>query len=138
MTLDDHGNLYMSAGGARPGGVTVVDTKTGRQIGYIQMPESPANLCFGGAGRQTLYICARTGFYWLDVLSWAWGQKRFSEGARALQAVGQQGNVTAKNNTGFMYEHGLGVRRDFKEAVRWYERAARAARVCPAQSGRDV
>ena len=63
MTLDDHGNLYMSAGGARPGGVTVVDTKTGRQIGYIQMPESPANLCFGGAGRQTLYICARTGFY---------------------------------------------------------------------------
>ena len=63
MTLDDHGNLYMSAGGGRPGGVTVVDTETGKQIGYIQMPESPANMCFGGADRQTLYICARTGFY---------------------------------------------------------------------------
>jgi gluconolactonase len=63
MTLDDRGNLYMSAGGGRPGGVTVVDTKTGKQIGYIQMPESPANMCFGGADRKTLYICARTGFY---------------------------------------------------------------------------
>ena len=63
MTLDDHGNLYMSAGGGKPGGVTVVDTRTGKQIGYIQVPESPANMCFGGADRQTLYMCARTGFY---------------------------------------------------------------------------
>ncbi len=63
MTLDNQGNLYMSVGGGRPGGVTVVDTKTGKQIGYIAMPESPANMCFGGKDRQTLYICARTGFY---------------------------------------------------------------------------
>jgi gluconolactonase len=63
MTLDDQGNLYMSVGGGRPGGVTVVDTKTGKQIGYIPMPESPANMCFGGSDRQTLYITARTGFY---------------------------------------------------------------------------
>jgi gluconolactonase len=63
MTLDDQGNLYMCSGGARPGGVTVVSTKTGKQIGYIPMPEGPANMCFGGADRQTLYICAHTGFY---------------------------------------------------------------------------
>ena len=63
MALDDHGNLYMSVGGGRPGGVTVVDTKTGKQIGYIAMPEGPANMCFGGKDRSTLYICARTGFY---------------------------------------------------------------------------
>jgi gluconolactonase len=63
MTLDDHGNLYMSVGGGRQGGVTVVDTKTGKQIGFIAMPEAPANMCFGGKDRSTLYICARTGFY---------------------------------------------------------------------------
>jgi len=62
MTLDDHGNLYMSVG-SRPGGVTVVDTKTGKQIGFIALPEGPANMCFGDKDRQTLYICARTGFY---------------------------------------------------------------------------
>jgi gluconolactonase len=63
MTLDDHGNLYMSVGSGRQGGVTVVDTKTGKQIGFIAMPEAPANMCFGGKDRSTLYICARTGFY---------------------------------------------------------------------------
>jgi len=68
MTLDDQGNLYMSVGGGRPGGVTVVDTKTGKQIGYISMPEGPANMCFGDKDRQTLYICARTGFYRIRTL----------------------------------------------------------------------
>ena len=62
MTLDDHGNLYMSVG-SRPSGVTVVDTKTGKQIGFIPVPEGPANMCFAGKDRQTLYITARTGFY---------------------------------------------------------------------------
>lgn len=68
MTLDDHGNLYMSCRGGTPGGVTVVDTKTGKQIGYIPVPEDPANMCFGGEDRQTLYICARTGFYHIRTL----------------------------------------------------------------------
>jgi len=63
MTLDEAGNLYMSVGGTRPGGVTVVDTKTGKQIGFIPVPENPANMCFAGPDRRTLYICARTGFY---------------------------------------------------------------------------
>ncbi len=62
MTLDNQGNLYMSVGGSAPG-VTVVDTKTGQQIGFIAMPEGPANMCFGGKDRSTLYISARTGFY---------------------------------------------------------------------------
>jgi gluconolactonase len=68
MTLDDRGNLYMSVGGGHPAGVTVVSTKTGRQIGYIPMPEYPANMCFGGKDRQTLYVCARTGFYSIPTL----------------------------------------------------------------------
>jgi len=65
MTLDDHGNLYMSVGTGRgkPPGVTVADTKTGKQIGFIPVPEAPANMCFAGKDRKTLYITARTGFY---------------------------------------------------------------------------
>lgn len=62
MTLDDQGNLYMSAN-ARPAGVTIVSTKTGKQIGFIPVPEQPANMCFGGQDRKTLYMTARTGFY---------------------------------------------------------------------------
>lgn len=65
MTLDDQGNLYMSAN-ARPPGVTVVSTKTGKQIGFIPVPEQPANMCFGGADRKTLYMTARVGFYAIE------------------------------------------------------------------------
>jgi gluconolactonase len=63
MTLDDQGNLYLTTGTRAAPGVTVVSTKTGQQIGYIAVPEQPANLCFGGKDRKTLYITARTGFY---------------------------------------------------------------------------
>ncbi|BCM92648.1 gluconolactonase [Abditibacteriota bacterium] len=62
MTLDDQGNLYMSAG-ANPPGVTVVNVKSGQQVGFIPVPEQPSNMCFAGKDRQTLYITARTGFY---------------------------------------------------------------------------
>ena len=62
MTLDNQGNLYLSAGG-RSSGVTVVSTKTGQQIGFIPVPENPANMCFGGVDHSTLYLTARTGFY---------------------------------------------------------------------------
>jgi gluconolactonase len=62
MTIDEQGNLYLSAN-ARPSGVTVVSTKTGKQIGFIPVPEGPANMAFGGSDHKTLYITARTGFY---------------------------------------------------------------------------
>lgn len=72
MTIDARGNLYLSAnirapnaprGGPATSGVTVVDTKTGKVIGFIPVPEQPANLCFGGKDHDTLYLTARTGFY---------------------------------------------------------------------------
>ena len=72
MTLDERENLYLSANLGRPGaprggpatpGVTVVNTKTGKVIGFIPVPEQPANLCFAGRNHDTLYITARTGFY---------------------------------------------------------------------------
>ena len=33
------------------------------KIAEIETPERPANVCFGGKDRKTLYITARTGFY---------------------------------------------------------------------------
>lgn len=63
MTLDDQGNLYLTTGTRTAPGVTVVSTKTGHQIGFIPVPEQPANVCFGGKDRKTLYFSARTGFY---------------------------------------------------------------------------
>jgi len=62
MTLDNQGNLYLSVYGRTPG-VTVVNVKSGQQIGFIPVPEAPANMCFGGPNHDTLYITARTGFY---------------------------------------------------------------------------
>ena len=63
MTLDDQGNLYLSANARPTSGVTVVNVKSGLQIGFIPVPEGPANLCFGGQDHSTLFIAARTGFY---------------------------------------------------------------------------
>lgn len=62
MTMDNQGNMYMTAPVSRSG-VTVVSIATGRQVGFIPVPESPANLAFGGVDQSTLYITARTGFY---------------------------------------------------------------------------
>ena len=35
------------------------------------------------------------------------------------------GHMTAQNNLGFMYEKGLGVQKNDREAIRWYRLAAR-------------
>ena len=61
MTLDEHGNLYLTTRG-----VDVYNTK-GQKIAAIKTPERPANVCFGGKDRKTLFITARTGFYSLKM-----------------------------------------------------------------------
>jgi gluconolactonase len=61
MTIDEEGNLYMTPHG-QYNGVTVVD-KSGKDIERIDVPEHPANVCFGGKDRKTLFITARTGLY---------------------------------------------------------------------------
>jgi gluconolactonase len=58
MTIDSEGNVYLTT--ARE--VQVFD-RSGQRIESIAVPEVPANLCFGGKDRQTLFITARTGFY---------------------------------------------------------------------------
>lgn len=58
MTIDSEGNVYLTGRG-----VTVFD-KEGKQIEHIDIPERwTANVCFGGADRQTLFITASTGLY---------------------------------------------------------------------------
>ncbi len=58
MRVDVEGNLYIAAMKA----VEIFDV-TGKKISEITLPERPANIAFGDADRQTLYICARTSLY---------------------------------------------------------------------------
>jgi sugar lactone lactonase YvrE len=58
MRADAAGNLYVAAMAA----VEVFDPQ-GAKLGTIAVPERPANLCFGGPDRRTLFICARTSLY---------------------------------------------------------------------------
>lgn len=60
MTIDQRGNVYLTGKG-----VTVFDPN-GRQIAHIAVPEGwTANVCFGGADHQTLFISASRGLYGL-------------------------------------------------------------------------
>ena len=65
MRCDAAGNLWSSAGD----GVQVFN-RAGERLGKILVPETPANLCFGGAdeqGRHDLYLTARTSLYRVKV-----------------------------------------------------------------------
>ncbi len=57
MTLDEHGNLYLTSA------AVIVYAPDGEQIARIDIPERPANVCFGGADRRTLFVTARTSLY---------------------------------------------------------------------------
>ena len=57
MTIDNEGNIYLTTAG-----VAVYD-KQGNKIEMIDVPERPANVCFGGMDNQTLFITARTSLY---------------------------------------------------------------------------
>ena len=58
IRCDNAGRIWSSAGD----GVHVFD-QAGKLIGKILVPETPANLCFGGDDGKTLFITARTGLY---------------------------------------------------------------------------
>ncbi len=60
MTLDHHGNVYLTGDG-----VTVFD-KTGKQISHIKVPEKwTANVTFGGPDQNILFITAMDSVYTL-------------------------------------------------------------------------
>ena len=58
MTLDELGNIYLTWFG----GVSVRNPD-GAEIEFIETPQMPANVGFGGADGRTLYMTARTSLY---------------------------------------------------------------------------
>jgi gluconolactonase len=69
IRCDEHGNVW-SAGGWSPdplfNGVTILSPE-GDVIGRIVLPETAANLCFGGHDHNRLFVCASTSLYAVDV-----------------------------------------------------------------------
>lgn len=61
MTIDKHGNIYLTMG------KVWVYSPEGQLIKEINVPESPSNLCFGGKKRDILFITARTSVYSLKM-----------------------------------------------------------------------
>ena len=57
ITLDVHGNLYTTQQKIR------IYAPDGKKLGEIEVPESPANACFGGDDYKTLFITARSSLY---------------------------------------------------------------------------
>jgi gluconolactonase len=62
LTVDAKGNLYITTGL----GLQVFDP-SGKKLGIIPIPESPANVTFGGSEFKTLYVTARTSVYALPM-----------------------------------------------------------------------
>ncbi len=62
MKCDAQGNIWVTA----PGGLWVY-APDGRHIGKVAIPELSANLHWGGPDWRTLYICATTSVYAIDV-----------------------------------------------------------------------
>jgi gluconolactonase len=58
IRCDEQGNVWSSAGD----GVQVF-APDGKLLGKIPVPETPANLCFGGDDGKTVFITARTSLY---------------------------------------------------------------------------
>jgi len=75
MTIDNEGNVYLT------GRVVSVYNKAGEKIEEIQVPESPANVTFGGKDYQTLFITARTSLY--SVKMRVKGAERMQAGAES-------------------------------------------------------
>ncbi len=58
MAVDVEGNVY-----ATHAGKVNVYNADGKQLASIEVPEGPANVCFGGGDFRTLFITARTSLY---------------------------------------------------------------------------
>ena len=48
----------------------------------------------------------------------------YAEAVKWYRKAANQGNATAQNNLGWMYQYGLGVTQSKSEARKWYEKAA--------------
>jgi len=57
MTMDERGNVYLTSQAVD------VYSPEGEKIETIRIPETPANVCFGGKSGKTLFATARSGLY---------------------------------------------------------------------------
>lgn len=58
LRVDVHGNLWISAGDG-----VHCHAPDGTLLGKVRVPETAANVCFGGAKRNRLFICGTTSLY---------------------------------------------------------------------------
>jgi gluconolactonase len=58
MRIDVKGNLYTTTGGK-----VHIYSADGKKLEQIDVPEGPANVCFGGDDLKTLFITASTSLY---------------------------------------------------------------------------
>ncbi len=63
MKVDEAGRLWTTGAG----GVWVI-APDGTRLGVLQLPEGPANLCFGGPDFTTLYLTAKTSVYRVETV----------------------------------------------------------------------
>jgi len=65
LRVDTEGNIWVGAGWVGPGydGVQVFAPNDGARIGQILLPETCANVCFGGAKRNRLFMTASESLY---------------------------------------------------------------------------
>ena len=61
MTIDNKGNIYLTTS------VVAIFNPAGEKIETIEVPERPSNVCFGGKGKKTLFITARSSLYSIDM-----------------------------------------------------------------------
>lgn len=62
VTLDEHGNLYLTGGN----NITVF-SPAGEQLATLTFPLAPANMTFGGPDRDVLYVTARSSLFALPM-----------------------------------------------------------------------
>jgi len=62
LALDERGNLYLTLGNT----ITVFSAQ-GDHLDTLQFPLAPANMTFGGVGRDTLFVTARSSLFALQM-----------------------------------------------------------------------
>jgi gluconolactonase len=67
IRCDTDGNLWCGWGGGEAHDGVAVFNPEGAMIGHVRLPERCANLCFGGARRNRLFMAASTSLYALFV-----------------------------------------------------------------------
>jgi gluconolactonase len=63
MRCDRDGNIWVGMGGGEGNDGVAVYAPDAKMIGKINTPERVANLCFGGAKRNRLFMCGTTSLY---------------------------------------------------------------------------